>query len=533
MAFSEDKTLMHLPGGEWKVGDAMRGVAIFGGTGSGKTSGSGKTLALKYLAEGWGGLVLCVKTDEAELWEKYCIEAGRQDEVIIFRDGAIHKNGEFKGEPMIFNPIDYEMKRTGQGAGDPQNITNIFMNIYRMGNRISGGGENREERFWDMALKRCISRVVELLMLAREDLTFGNMVEVLSSCKKLESYEVEDPDTKTITSYDLDTVFKSALQTLNEGEEEFAYNDNYCFRCLLSSAYNVNQKNHAQKQSFDLIYKYFLHEFGSMGGRVRSTITESFMGLAEPFLSGLLFRHFAGSTNLFPEIIYEENKIIILDFSVKEYLDAGIVAQSIYKMMFQQAVERRSVEEYPTPVFLWADEAQMFVNPYDQIFLTTARSKRVATVFLTQNIPNYLVVMGAGAEAKPKVDSLLGNLSTKIFHANMDAETNEYASRLIGQALFGMTSESKSQVVGHMESKTIGVSMQLRPQVLPLEFLKLRTGGKGYSEKNDDYMVDAFITSLGKEWKWEDENQVKGTPITSWRNYTLATFDQRFKLKKS
>jgi len=257
------------------------------------------------------------------------------------------------------------------------------------------------------------------------------------------------------------------------------------------------------------------------------------MGLAEPFLSGLLFRHFAGVTNLFPEIIYTEKKIIIMDFSVKEYLDAGIIAQSIYKMMFQQAVERRDVEKHPTPVFLWADEAQMFVNPYDQIFLTTARSKRVATVFLTQNIPNYLVVMGAGAEAKPKVDSLLGNLSTKIFHANMDAETNEYASRLIGQGLFGMTSESKSQVVGHMESKTVGVSMQLRPQVLPLEFLRLKTGGVGYSDQRDDYMVEAFITALGKEWKWEEENEIKGTPTVSLRNYTLATFDQRFKSNKS
>lgn len=527
MEFSEDKTLMWLPGGEWTVGDAMRGVSIFGGTGSGKTSGSGRTLALKYLAEGWGGLVLCVKTDEAEIWEKYCAEAGRKVDIIVFRDGAVHSEGEFKGKPMIFNPIDYEMNREGKGAGDPQNITNIFMNIYRMGNRITGGGENREERFWDTALKRCISRVVELLILAEERLTFGNMVEVLTSCKTLEPYQVEDQETKTVITYDLDTVFKSALQTLKEGEEEFAYNDNYCFRCLLSAAYNVSQKaDLARKQSFDLVYKYFLHEFGSMGGRVRSTITESFMGLAEPFLSGLLFRHFSGETNLYPEITFTEKKIIILDFSVKEYLDAGIIAQSIYKMMFQQAVERREIGEYPNPVFLWADEAQMFVNPYDQIFLTTARSKRVATVFLTQNIPNYLVVMGAGTEAKPKVDSLLGNLSTKIFHANMDAETNEYASRLIGQALFGMTSESESRSLEQVSSKTVGVSMQLRPQILPLEFITLRTGGGNKKNPKDDFIVDAIITVLGKKWEVVDKDRQGKTLL----NYTPVKFNQKFKL---
>lgn len=532
MDFSEDKTLMWLPGGEWKVGDAMRGVAIFGGTGSGKTSGSGRTLALKYLAEGWGGLVLCVKTDEAELWEKYCAEAGRKEDVIIFRDGAVYKDGEFKKQLMVFNPIDYEMKRIGKGAGDPQNITNIFMNIYRMGNRITGGGENREERFWDSALKRCISRVVELLILAKEDLSFENMRRVLNTCKELNPIEIDNNKTGQKEIVSLIELFDIAIKKIEEDSKEYDYHGNYCFECLLSAYIKTDTEDLANRQSFNLVYGYFLSEFGSMGSRVRSTITESFMGLAEPFLSGLLFRHFAGVTNLFPEIIYTEKKIIILDFSVKEYLDAGIIAQSIYKMMFQQAVERRDVKEHPTPVFLWADEAQMFVNPYDQIFLTTARSKRVATVFLTQNIPNYLVVIG-GSDAKPKVDSLLGNLSTKIFHANMDAETNEYASRLIGQGLFGMTSESKSQVVGHMESKTVGVSMQLRPQVLPLEFLRLKTGGVGYPDKRDDYMVDAFITSLGKDWKWEEENEGKTTPTISWRNYTIATFDQRFKLNKS
>jgi type IV secretory pathway TraG/TraD family ATPase VirD4 len=517
MNFDLNKVLMSLPGGDWKVDDAMKGVAIFGGTGSGKTSGSGKFLAYKYLAEGWGGLVLCVKTDEAELWKEYCKNAGREKDVIIFKNGAVHTSGEHEGQLMVFNPIDYEEKRPRteeEGTAEAQNITNIFMNIYRMGNRISGGGENKEERFWDVALKRCISRVVELLMLAGQGLTMSNMRNVLTSCISLEDLE----------EVSLDAHFKKALEIANNGGEKFVYSDNYCFLCLIAAAMDLDKEDAAKSQSLSLVKSYFLHEFGSLGSRVRSTITESFMGLAEPFLSGLMFRHFAGETNLFPEITFTENKIIILDFSVKEYLDAGIIAQSIYKMMFQQAVERRDVEKYPTPVFLWADEAQMFVNPYDQIFLTTARSKRVATVFLTQNIPNYLVVMGAGSEAKPKVDSLLGNLSTKIFHANMDAETNEYASRLIGQALFGMASESKSQVIGHHESKTLGISMQLRPQVLPLEFLTLKTGGD-----RNNLKVESVITVLGSEWAWKSIKE--GKEIQEFRNYIITDFDQGFKLQ--
>ncbi len=515
MEFSEEKPLIDWEGDQWTIGDAMRGVAIFGGTGSGKTSGSGRTLALKYLAEGWGGLVLCVKTDEAELWADYCKKSRRTADLIMFKDGAFIKHDDKKVEPMVFNPIDYEMRRTGKGARDPQNITNIFMNIYRMGNRIAGGGDNREERFWDVALKRCISRVVEILMLADEPLSFENMRKILVSCKELEPINVENPKKGTTETHSLTMLFSVAYEHLENDNEEFKYNENYCFRCLLSAYQKVDLEIPSQNQAFQLVHSYFLHEFGSMGGRVRSTITESFMGLAEPFLSGLLFRHFAGVTNLYPEITFTERKIIVLDFSVKEYLDAGIVAQSIFKMMFQQAVERRDIKKYPNPVFLWADESQMFVNSYDQIFLTTARSKRVATVFLTQNIPNYLVVMGGGADAKPKVDSLLGNLSTKVFHNNMDAETNEYASRLIGNALLPIVSTGKQKgELAVLGSVSEGLSFMIRPQVFPREFISLKAGGD-QEEEEDKFQVEGIVVMSGRAW--EDGE-----------NFKFVRFDQNY-----
>jgi signal recognition particle GTPase len=52
----------------WTLSDALQGVIIFGANGSGKTSGSAALLARKYLAAGFGGLVLCAKTDEAGRW---------------------------------------------------------------------------------------------------------------------------------------------------------------------------------------------------------------------------------------------------------------------------------------------------------------------------------------------------------------------------------------------------------------------------------------------------------------------------------
>lgn len=498
-----NKILAEFPKGSkdaWTVDDAMKGVSILGGTGSGKTSASGRALALKYLKEGWGGVVLCAKTDEAELWKKYCAETGRTDDLIVFEKGAVHKEGAFKDQLMVFNPIDYELKRPGEGAGETQNITNIFMNIYRMGNRIAGDGEGgKDERFWDVALKRCLNRIIELLKLAGEDLSYNNMVKVLSSCSSVNT-----------------DMFLEELKFIETKKKFKKADENFCLKCLVK-AYQAEDIEETEI-AFDMVYRYFTSDFNALGDKTRSTVSESFMGLAEPFLAGLLSKHFAGKTNIFPEWSYDDDprkgrqeskKIFILNFSVKEFLDMGIIAQSVFKLMFQQAVERRDVEKHPLPVFFWADEVQLFVNPYDQIFLTTARSKRVATVFLTQNISNYLAVMGAGAKAK--VDSLLGNLSTKIFHSNMDAETNEYASRLVGNALLPAGSVSKQVDKFRFEvSGSVGESMVIQPQIFPREFTTLKSGGK-----DNEYKVEAIMAVANRLW-------------SDGRNFKLITFTQNF-----
>jgi type IV secretory system conjugative DNA transfer VirD4/TraG family protein len=469
----------------WTVDDAVKGVSIIGGTGSGKTTASGKSLAKQYLKQGWGGLVLCAKTDEANLWREYCKETGREEDLIVFSKGSKHLTGKYAGEEMVFNPIDYEMKRSGIGAAETQNITNIFMNIYRMGNRIASEGDTQEERYWDTALKRCLNRVIELVNLAGEDLTYKNMVKILSSSNSVNEEKYLTKIVELKRSNDFSKVDKE---------------ENYCLKCIIKAyclLFIPGQKATPEEvNSFELVYDYFLTILPTMSSKTKSVVTESYMGLAEPFLSGLLFKHFSGKTNVFPEEAYEQNKIIVLDFPVKEYLDAGIMAQCVVKLLFQQAIERRDVKKYPMPVFLWADEAQYFVNPYDQIFLTTARGSRAATVFLSQNISNYLAIMGSGEDAKARVDSMMGNLSTKIFHANSDAVTNEYASRLIGNAITLMSNKGSSQSFTNLSfQSSSGLTEQYQPQVQPREFTILKSGGE-----NNNFQVDSVIFVSGKQW---------------------------------
>lgn len=501
------------PADFWTVDDAMKGTSILGGTGSGKTSASGKTIARKFLEEGWGGLVLCAKTDEAASWYEYSREAGRLDDFILFQRGAVHVGGEHDGKPFIFNPLHYEMNRSGEGAKEAQNITNIFMNIYRMGNRIAGDGDTKEERFWDTALKRCLNRTIELINLAGEELTYKNMVNVIFSADGINNRIIKkaaDQLRWTDSEDEIEEV-EAENEEIEEGQggndkgnentdSELDLDDEgyYCLKCIAKAYLSIaGEDDHSPRvNAFGLAHQYFTQTFPGLGEKARTTITESFMGLAEPFLSGLLYEHFSGVSNIFPEDIFTKSKIIVLNFPVKEFLEAGIMAQCIFKLIFQQAVERRDVSKHPKPAFLWADEAQYFVNPYDQIFLTTARSSRTATVFLSQNISNYLVVMGSGPDAKPKVDSLMGNLSTKIFHSNSDAETNEYASRLIGSAKGEMKSASHSQQFLSLNISTSdGYMTQIIPQIQPMRFTMLKSGGVNF-----DYIVDAVIFVTGKKW---------------------------------
>ena len=136
------------------------------------------------------------------------------------------------------------------------------------------------------------------------------------------------------------------------------------------------------------------------------------------------------------------------------------------------------------------------------LFQTTARSSRACTVFISQNISNYYATIG-GSHPKERVNSLLGNLATKIFHANNDYVTNEWAANTIGK-----TFQSKSTVSIGTNDNT-SVSESLNYQIEPQEFTVLRSG----AEENN-FQVEGIMTVAGRNW-------------SDGRNYILTTFNQK------
>ena len=171
-----DKVLLDFGKGDvWTIRDAVRGTQIFGGIGSGKSSGSGRVIAKQFLLNGFGGLVLCAKPDEVENWVKMAQEFGREDDLLIFEEGS-----DFQ-----FNPLQYELTREGKGAGEVLNLSNLFMAIYKMSNRLSGGGSSgggANSRFWDGALKRLLNRMIQLLQLSKKELSIANMRKIVFYC---------------------------------------------------------------------------------------------------------------------------------------------------------------------------------------------------------------------------------------------------------------------------------------------------------------------------------------------------------------
>lgn len=416
-------------------------------------------------------------------------EFGREDDLLIFEEG-----GEYQ-----FNPLQYELTREGKGAGEVLNLSNLFMAIYKMSNRLSGGGSSgggANSRFWDGALKRLLNRMIQLLQVSEKELSIANMRKIISSV-------LLAADAQIIT----------AEETEVEAIEKLAKNS-FCLECILDAGDNLNQDDENAVDEYFLIYDYFLREFPNLPDETRPSIVESFLGIAEPFSTGILKKYFAQGLNLPPEESHK-GKIIVLNFAVKEYLDSGVYSQGIYKLLWQQATERRDVNKYPTPVFLWVDEAQLFLSDYDQIFQTTARSSRACTVFISQNISNYYVAIG-GSNPQFKADSLLGNLGTKIFHSNNDSVTNEWGSKIIGNDFMPMETWTENRKRMAIFADTIGKnkSLQYLPQYLPKEFTTLKSGG----EINNN-IVEGVVQITGKAW-------------SDGMNFQIVPFEQKKQYEK-
>jgi hypothetical protein len=403
--FDLDTPLLQLsPQDRFTLRDACQGVHVFGGIGSGKTSGSGKALASAYLRAGFGGLVLVAKPDEVERWADYARANGRANSLILF--------GERGGGS--FNFIAYELAR--QGADGTGSVVECLMRILEAARLSNSGGTHSNNAFWEDTTRQLLRNTIPILYAA----------------------------TGTVRIPDIIRFVASAPMSMEQLRDADWQSSSFMFQNL--AAARTRPQRPLDPGDFDKIAGYWHDEFSQLDPKTRSNIAISLSTVLDRFNRGRLNKAFCTGTSLVPELTFH-GAIIVMDMSALTWNEDGIIAQQLFKYMWQRAVLARNAlpqQHRDRPVFLWADEAQYFVNGFDTDFHSACRSSRACSVYLTQSLPTYYAKMG-GDNAKAKADMLLANFVTKVFHNNADPETNRWAADTLGRILQQRASYNEGQ----------------------------------------------------------------------------------------
>lgn len=515
-----DQEILNLAGNVWSVRDACTGVICFGATGSGKSSGPLRSIALRYLQLGFGGIVFCAKPDECETWESYARETGRTSDLLKLSENT-------------FAFLNYELERPAEtGGGQIENVVNLFLEITKIGKDRRSGSTNDE--YWQNAIKQFLRNTISFLVMAGEAVTLPNIKAVIDTAVRnkavaeaLKDYFEEFKGfcavnkNKWYCRQQDQAGFDEALGLFETGYKKQRQNTQieqplivaHQFACSLILKIIYHGKHSGP--DYELGFNYFIIEFPQLDERTRSNTVSSFTVLADSMLRGEFLRCFGAPDSSFSlESLYREGRILIVDQDVKRFGLVGQITAAIIKLCFERMIERREdiTRDEARPVFLWADEAQYFSLDNDQIFQTTARSSRTLTVYATQNLSNFQDGYG-----KEKANSLLGNLGTKFFCKNGDFETNEWAAKSIGQEIV----RRRSLNLG--DSKSGGAKG---------EYSQSGSYSEGWSEQKD-YMVDIVTFTILQAGGPRGQCRVGyvfwqgGRILNNGEVFLIGTFDQK------
>ncbi len=446
--------------------NACEGVLIFGAPSSGKTSGSGYSFSQAFLTAGFGGLVMTAKTDEAKRWVRRCAQAGRADDCVLVTVNGPHK----------LNVLAYESQRPGTRIGLTDDLIAFFRVLIAVVSKRIEPGINEE--FWINSTNTLMRNLFDVFLLAGEPLTIDSLVKFITVAPQ-----------KRVGEWQKIPFFGRLLVQAEKGatlpEDRRIYKN-----CLA----------------------YWTAAYPDIAEATRSGITTGFTSMANVLSGRGIHELISGETTLTPESILS-GKIVILDLSLKECGQGGLLIQAAWKYLLQRAIERRSDKGLDTarPVFIWEDEGHMFYSKHDIDFQPTARDCRAAHVIISQSLHNFYQ-LGHNRDA---VLGVFATMNTQVFHANGDLETNKWASEKIGTELTTLVDVSISQEpkretqprhwfwdMGRpieKESKSSSSVKQHREKVIqPEEFAMLKKGGDGFCEGVVSWLSHPFKANQGR-----------------------------------
>ncbi len=463
---------------------ALEHILILGGTGSGKTSGSGRVIAFAFLRHLFGGLVHTVKPEELLLWANfnahlaplgYCAVCGLKPADVIVVGPRLKLYGELgltvPDGGHCLSVLDAEFRF--QEQTDPLSAASSVAYIACNATQTSGDTRAHIEPYWtDAVLQLCVF-AVELCICARGRVRLDDICEIIRTAPRTREqawsaqWRAKSP---FWNNYVLPAIRRTPAGALRHRDLEQALN-------------------------------YWLCELALLAEKTRSVVESSFMSKLTPLLRGSLRSIFAGDRpDTFALEESHHGKVIIIDLPVKLFGTTGAIGQNLFKTAWQRCTERRNPRAPGSRCsFLWVDESQFLITPHDAIFAATARDQLAASVFLTQNISNYYAAM-TGADSRATTDSLLGNFQTIIFHSQGDPATCEWAERHFAKELRLL----KSAGLTSAEVASRGSQESLQPTILAREFTTLRKGGPA-----SQGIIDAIVFQTGRSWDRQGSNYAR------------------------
>lgn len=459
-AADRDPWSLDRPLGRWSPHDifrlrhAVEQIAIFGEIGAAKSTGSGAWLLLNYLRAGMGGLFNAIKSGDADILRGYARIAGMSDNVIVVEPSAD------PGKPPRWrcNLLKYALLSAGSLGTRVEQVVSVLMTMVEAAER-GGEGGGKQDKFWTRSVRQLLRNVVQICLAACGTVTMKMIHDAVMSLPR-NAQEVASPEWQQ---------------------------SSFLYRLIEEAEAKQGERGPREQSDYELAAVYALNEFPGMPHDTRGSVIASYSVLADVLLRGDMADLFDADTNFIPDLTFE-GAVICLNLPPKRFGQASIHAQAAFTYLWQLAAERRDINRHPRPVWWFLDEAAELVCDYTPRFLATARSQKVASVLICQNLSNYFAAFG-GEGGRHHVEAILGNTGLKILHANGHSPTNEWASRMISDEIQTRYSFHNGQQPGRGSG---GGSESIGHKVLPAEFTMLKKGGP-----QNRFLSEAVIYQTG------------------------------------
>jgi hypothetical protein len=369
---------------------AAGGTHFWGVMGAGKTT-SAQMLACAYLRAGFGGYVTAAKPEVIPQWQRYARTHGRGISLVLL------------DENEGFNFLDYLLASQGmEGVGT---VVEALMRVIDASRRASGTASQRGgEVFWEDATREALRYTIPALYSADGSVTIPGIIRFVSTAPASR----KEPTDR-------------AWQ-----EQSFMYEK-------LNAALS-RPKVPMSKAALGNAIAFWSERWAATPEKTKGNVVATITATLDRFNHGRLNRFFCGHTTVVPEMSF--HGVVLVDAKpTLTWQEDGVIAQQLFKFLWQRSVLNRNSlaqEHRERPLFLWSDESQETVAPYDGEFLGLARESKCCVTYLTQSLPTYFAKIG-GDNPRDAALALAGKFKTHVFCANSCPETNEFASRMIGK----------------------------------------------------------------------------------------------------